>query len=97
MESKKINLICKERLEKYFSVTEKAFKKVEKKIVVGKEKDAMEIFDMVKNYLSDARYFEKQGHFVNAFAAINYAHGWLDAGVRLGVFNVRDSKLFTVK
>jgi hypothetical protein len=34
---------------------------------------------------------------VNAFAALNYAHGWLDAGARLGLFDVdHDSTLFTV-
>jgi len=93
----KINIICKERLKKYFSITESALKKAEKKIIKGREKDGKEILGMVKNYLSDARYFEKQCHFVNSFAAINYAHGWLDAGVRLGIFNVKDSKLFTIK
>ena len=35
--------------------------------------------------------------YVTAFAALNYAHGWLDAGARIGVFDVNhDSKLFTV-
>jgi len=28
---------------------------------------------------------------------LNYAHGWLDSGVRLGVFDVTDRDLFTVK
>ena len=31
------------------------------------------------------------------FAAINYAHGWLDSGVRLSIFKVKDNKLITVK
>ena len=52
---------------------------------------------MVSNYLSDAKHFEEKGDLVNAFAALNYAHGWLDAGVRLDVFNVKDDKLFTIK
>jgi hypothetical protein len=34
---------------------------------------------------------------VNSFAALNYAHGWLDSGVRLDIFKVRDNKLFTIK
>ena len=52
---------------------------------------------MVENYLSDAKYFEKKQDYVNAFAAINYAHGWLDAGARLGLFDVdHDNVLFTV-
>jgi len=52
---------------------------------------------MVSNYHLDARYFRKKKDFVNSFAALNYAHGWLDAGVRLDIFNVKDDKLFTVK
>jgi len=47
--------------------------------------------------LSDAKYFERKKDFVNAFAAINYAHGWLDSGVRLDIFDVNDDKLFTIK
>lgn len=52
---------------------------------------------MASNYLSDAGHFEKKGDFVNAFAALNYAHGWIDAGVRLGIFDVNDNKLFTIR
>ena len=52
---------------------------------------------MVENYLSDAKHFQQQGNFVDAFAALNYAHGWLDAGVRLDVFDVKDNKFFTIK
>ncbi|MCK5150075.1 DUF357 domain-containing protein [Candidatus Pacearchaeota archaeon] len=89
--------ITKQKLEKYFNLTSTALKKAEKKIIKGKENYAKEIIDMVSNYLSDAEHFEKNKDFVNAFAAINYAHGWLDSGVRLDVFNVKDSKLFTVK
>ncbi len=87
--------ITKEKLEKYFNLTSKALEKVKRKIV--KEKEAKEIIDMVSNYLSDAKYFRKKQDLVNAFAALNYAHGWLDSGVRLDIFNVKDNKLFTVK
>jgi len=52
---------------------------------------------MVENYLFDAKHFEDKEDFVNAFAALNYAHGWLDSGVRLDIFNVKDDKLFTIK
>jgi len=88
--------ITKEKLEKYFDVTSRALEEVKKKIISGKEKEAKEIIDMVSNYLSDARHFEEKEDFVNAFAALNYAHGWLDSGVRLHVFDVNDDKLFTV-
>lgn len=97
MKEKKINLVCKARLEKYFSITEKALAEAKKKINQNRKKEAEEIIDMSSRYLEDAKYFEKQGHFVNAFACLNYAHGWLDAGSRLGIFEVDDSSLFVVK
>lgn len=89
--------ITKQRLKKYFSLTSKALKIAEKSGIKGKEKEFFEIIKMVKNYLSDAKYFESKGDFVNAFAALNYAHGWLDAGARLDIFDVDDNKLFTIK
>ena len=52
---------------------------------------------MVENYLNDSKHFEEKCDYVNAFAALNYAHGWLDSGVRLGIFNVDDDKLFTIR
>ena len=91
------NKITKQKLEKYFKLTSTALKKAKKNVIKGKENYAKEIIDMVSNYLSDAEHFEKKQDFVNAFAALNYAHGWLDSGVRLDIFNVKDDKLFTIK
>ncbi len=89
--------ITPEKLAKYFSVTKKAFEIVKKSVFEGKEKEAKVIFDMVGNYISDAHHFEEKEDFVNAFAALNYAHGWIDCGVRLEVFDVDDRDLFTVR
>jgi len=91
------NQITKEKINKYFNLTETALKEVKKNIISGKEEQAKEIIEMVENYVSDARHFEKQEDFVNCFGALNYAHGWLDSGVRLDVFDVKDDKLFTIK
>lgn len=91
------NKITKDKIQKYFGLTEKAISEIKKKIIRGKEKDAKEIIEMAENYFSDAKHFEKKGDFVNAFAAVNYAHGWIDSGVRLGIFDVKDNKLFTIK
>tara|TARA_Y100000310_G_scaffold339655_1_gene432978 strand:+ start:6173 stop:6454 length:282 start_codon:yes stop_codon:yes gene_type:complete len=90
------NTITKAKLKRYFSLTTQGLKEVKKNIINGKEKEAGEIIDMVDNYLSDAKHFEEKGEIVDAFAALNYAHGWLDSGVRLKVFDVDDDKLFTV-
>ncbi len=89
--------ITKQKLGKYFKLTSNALEKAKENIIKGKEDSAREIIEMVSNYLSDARHFEKKGRIVNAFAALNYAHGWLDSGVRLGIFNVKDDKLFSIK
>ncbi|MAH03882.1 hypothetical protein CMI39_03810 [Candidatus Pacearchaeota archaeon] len=87
--------ITKEKIEKYNKLTNKALEIAKKSI--KKEKYAKEIIGMVSNYLKDAKYFQEKGDFVNSFAALNYAHGWLDSGVRLDVFKVKDNKLFTIK
>ena len=97
MKNEPTDRITPKKIEEYTSLTSNALKIAEKSIINGKESEAKEIISMVKNYLSDANYFEKKGDLVNAFAALNYAHGWLDAGVRLGVFDVKDTKLFTIR
>lgn len=96
MESIK-NAISEEKLEKYFAITSEAYEAAKQSgnrtSLVNERTDFL---DMIQRYISDARHFEAQGDFVNAFAALNYAHGWLDAGARLGIFDVHDSRLFTV-
>lgn len=88
--------ITKQKLKRYFSLTTQGLKKVKENVIKKKEKEAKEIISMVDNYLSDAKHFEDKGNLVDAFAALNYAHGWLDSGVRLRVFDVDDDSLFTV-
>jgi len=89
--------ITKERLDRYFKITAKAIELAEKSdnrtSFVNERKDFL---DMINRYFRDALYFKEKKDFVNAFAALNYAHGWLDAGARLGLFDVHDNKLFTV-
>ena len=91
--------ISEEKLKKYFSVTERALKKVKiaKEQKINWKASAEDFLDMAQRYYSDADYFAKKGDIVTAFAALNYAHGWLDAGARLGLFDVgKDNILFTV-
>ncbi|HKL24042.1 MAG TPA: DUF357 domain-containing protein [Candidatus Nanoarchaeia archaeon] len=93
----KHNIITKEKLQKYFNLTETALEKIKPNIIKGKESEAKEIIEMVENYLSDAKYFQKNNDYVNCFASLNYSHGWIDCGVRTGIFDVNDDRLFTVK
>jgi uncharacterized protein len=89
--------ITEEKLEKYFKVTSKALEKAKESAnrtkLVNERKD---IVDMVERYVKDAFYFKSKDDYVNAFAALNYAHGWLDLAARIGIFDVHDSTLFTV-
>lgn len=53
--------------------------------------------EMARSYLMDGRHFLAQDDRVNALAAFAYGHAWLDAGARIGVFDVPDEgHLFTV-
>ncbi|MBW6442269.1 DUF357 domain-containing protein [Patescibacteria group bacterium] len=91
------NIVNSEKIKKYRELTKKALEISKRSIIKNKEKEAKEIIDMASNYISDSEYFEKKGDLVNSFAALNYAHGWIDSGVRLGIFDVDDDKLFTIK
>lgn len=53
--------------------------------------------EMAGSYLEDGRHFRREDDPVNALAAFAYGHGWLDCGVRLGLFTVPDDaeQLFT--
>lgn len=92
-----MKIITSKKLEKYRKLTSIALKIAKDSVIKGKEKEAEEIIKMTSNYLSDSEYFEKNNDFVNAFAALNYAHGWLDAGARLGIFDVSDDNFFTIR
>jgi|SRR3989344_1459879 len=93
-----ITEISEEKLNEYFELTEAALEKAKdshESVSLDTLKKAREDFiDMVERYLEDAKYFNEKGDKVKAFAALNYAHGFLDAGARLGIFDVHDNKLF---
>lgn len=85
-----------EKLNQYLMISRKAIALAESAINHEREEDALIVLDMAKRYISDAEYFKRDGDYVNGFAAVNYAHGWLDAGARLGLFDVHDNILFVV-
>jgi len=83
--------ITEQKIKKYIEITEKALEGI--KIMDDKAKD---VLDMAIRYFKDAQYYKQKGDFVTAFACINYAHGWLDAGARLKLFKVKHKELFTI-
>ena len=50
-----------------------------------------------KSIIQHLEKVDKKNDYVTAFAALNYAHGWLDVGSKLGIFNVKNDKLFVIK
>lgn len=97
MSEKQTNIITKEKLKKYFHVTETAFKMAKESANrTDMKKEREDFINMIQCYINDANHFESNEDWVNAFAALNYAHGWLDSGARLGIFDVHDDVLFTV-
>ncbi|MDP4012980.1 MAG: DUF357 domain-containing protein [Candidatus Nanoarchaeia archaeon] len=90
--------VTNEKLDNYFKVTKEALAKAKEspENVNINNKTRADFLDMVQRYVDDAQHFKDKGEIVTAFAALNYAHGWLDAGARIGIFDVHDSRLFTV-
>lgn len=91
------DVVTPQKLEHYFSVTKEALAQAREHFNKNQLQPATEVWDMAQRYYDDAHYFyHEKNDLVLAFAALNYAHGWLDAGARLGLFQVKDRRLFTV-
>lgn len=90
----------KNKVKRYHNLTEKALNEIEPMRNLGpdEKKIAADFMEMAGNYFSDAVHFEQQKQLLTALAAYSYAHAWLDAGVRAGLFDAKgNDKLFTLK
>lgn len=86
-------------LDKSFALTERAL--AQAKIAAPAKshfhKLAQDFRQMAEAYVRDARTLRQKGDRARALGAVYYAHAWLDAGARLGFFDVGgDSDLFTL-
>ncbi|MGD1060724.1 MAG: DUF357 domain-containing protein [Methanomassiliicoccales archaeon] len=91
--------LTEEKVDKYLDITKRALDKLKISSPVRSfnRKLAESFLEMASAYYSDAKHFRDDGDYVNAFACVNYAHGWLDAGARIGLFDVgEDDRLFTL-
>jgi Uncharacterized protein conserved in archaea len=93
------NVITEEKIDRYLDITQRALDKI--KIAAPERsynrKLADDFLNMAISYHNDAKHFRESGDLVTAFAAVNYAHGWLDCGARIGLFDVgEDDVLFTL-
>jgi len=91
--------ISEEKIDRYLEITRKALEKLK---IAAPERSfgkrlADDFLEMATSYYNDAVHFRESGDLVTAFAAVNYAHGWLDCGARIGLFDVgKDDVLFTL-
>ncbi len=86
-------------VNKDLAITKRALDKV--KIIAPKKSYAQKIAEdflgMARAYYKDAQHFKNNNDSLRAVACVNYAHAWLDAGARLGLFDVdEDDRLFTL-
>ena len=92
------DIVSIEKIERYFSLTSEARAKATPCTVNEQdEKRLREMLLMCDDYVSDAKHFASEGDLVSAFGAINYAHAWIDAAVRIGLMDGHgDDRLFTL-
>lgn len=97
--TEKLDVVTDERMEKYLDITARAMAKIK---IAAPDKSynkrlADSFMEMANCYYEDAKHFKECGDYVTAFAAVNYAHAWLDCGARIGLFDVDgDDVLFTL-
>ncbi len=92
-------MVSEERVKRYLKKTKTALDKID--INSPKRSHlrniAEDFLKMAECYYSDAVHFFEEEKLDDSFACVNYAHGWLDAGARLGLFDTgEDDILFTL-
>ncbi|MDO8625177.1 MAG: DUF357 domain-containing protein [Candidatus Diapherotrites archaeon] len=95
-----MTLSLEQKTAKYRLLTQAGLEQIQfaTNLSLEQKKIAADFLQMAQNYYNDAKHFEETGDHATALAAYSYAHAWLDAGVRAGVFDARgNDRLFTVK
>lgn len=93
------SVITEEKMGKYLDITMRARKKIKIASPVRSfdRKVAIRYLDVSESFFTKAVNYRNEGDYVRAFAAVNYAHAWLDCGARIGLFDVEeDDVLFTL-
>lgn len=91
--------ISDDHIKRYLNITKEALDKLR---IAAPDRSfgktlADDFLNMATSYYNDALHFHESGDVVNAFASVNYAHGWIDCGARIGLFDVGgDDRLFTL-
>lgn len=88
----------REKVDRYRELLDLALKDVEASPLSGShlERVAVDFLSMARSYYEDGVHFIDKEDLVNALACFSYGHAWLDAGARLGVFNIKEDRLFAI-
>jgi hypothetical protein len=95
---KDLAITLEEKVKRYIEIETRALEVLsiavpENTLLYEFAKSSME---MIHSYFSDAMHFMENGDLINALSCLNYSYGWLDSGVRLGVFKTDgDYRKFT--
>jgi len=91
--------VSEDKVMQYLDITKRAREKATPIHPEGSEqsKQLAIMMRMADDYSSDAKHFLDIGDRVRAFGAINYAHAWIDAAVKLRLLDGHDDDvLFTL-
>ncbi|DAC62933.1 TPA: DUF357 domain-containing protein [Candidatus Thalassarchaeaceae archaeon] len=92
------NIVTRDKVEMYLALTAEA--RIKATPITNNDEDERRLNSMLRmcdDYQHDARHFMNEGDLVRAFGAINYAHAWIDAAVRIGLMDGHDDdRLFTL-
>ncbi len=59
--------------------------------LISNNKTSTDILVMAQSYYNDGLHFRAIGDLVNALVCFSYGHGWLDAGVRVGALQTKQT------
>lgn len=88
--------VLEEKVNRYRELLERAIKDVKIAAPQPLHDVAEDYLMMAKSYYQDGVHFQEKEDLINALACFSYGHAWLDAGVRLGVFDVKNKMLFAI-
>ncbi len=80
----------KDQITKHTLVMSKVFKNVR---LLLKEKKFEDLYQLALSYFQDSKHFYNKGLLVQSFEALIISWAYIDAGLKLDVFEIEDAKL----
>ena len=94
-----MGVVTDAKIERYLDISKRAMDKISPVSPARSfNKRLTESFsETIDTRYAEAVKLKESGDNTSAFATVNYAHGWIDCGARIGIFDVNgDDQLFTL-